>query len=1101
MSKNKKRIAWLLALNMMIPTVAFAAPKSDYEEHWAKASIESAISKGYIAGYGNNVFKPNQDVTRAEFVSIVNGAFGFQEVGETSFKDVSDSDWYAKAIKIGVKQGYISGTSNTHFSPKQTLTREQAAVILSKVSKLSPNEAALESFKDKAQVSSWARGAVGACVEAGIIKGNTDGSFAPKKGLTRAEAVSMIERLLAEKTTEKEETNKDVSVDKPGTVIENKTIGGNLTIEEGVGEGEATLKNVTVKGDVIVKGGGLNSIYLVDATVEGTIIVAKRDGKVKIVATGNTVAKVVQLQSGAILVEQKLTGEGFKRVTIDENYIKGQKIEIIGRIDEVINQADSEVEVIKENKAIKIAKGETKNVETPSSSGGGGGASSGGSSGGSSSGGSSSGGSSGGGSSTQEEDAEVLRLGELHFSEITTPAALVTTSSVVVVMKEDLFIKAKEGKAALKLRGLSDEQKKEDFLKENTLLTEEQRKQISEGRYLDAFLKVEGLKDVVYDYSDFMSKGEIKILIHETVEEDKNYSIIFDAGEFLQAKENKKVKRQVLEFDRRPKAPTPTPEANEPHLRRKDGTVVQKLTLLVDDRVELTSYVGDKVARDLEIKVEGDCCAWTHRGGKGVIQALKEGEGSLLLIGEVKVKIPVSVVSKEALAGTPKFLEGYPKITIGKENNRYYEEKQLEIRIKTDIPAQIYIVEGWDDEYSIREEVLRGYRPGGISGSKYYGETNPGEELVIPTHTSLRYASSSDVFSIVATAKGDKSKATEVQRIAFENTEKHYIDENAPWLRGVFLNQSKDRIVLTFDEALDEKSVPKSEEFEIAGSSVKEVKILNKWRERKNGEKRSVSTAVVLELNSPLSTHTEVVYKGTSLQDMSDNHNKAKEFRKRTEDAKPRVLIEGRNESGRGVISFDKPVNLFWNEPDLNGWKFDHFYHNQGIYTFDNENAGERFRYSAQKQGKVDLNEVMTVTELYDAALDYVENIDIPLTTVTGSAKVVAQAKSYGGLKLKFDRVLYDDDVLGDSFQLSLDGEKVDSFFIDTDTIRWSRNDKERAKEIRFRLISDYFKYHEKTIENSASIELSYKANSELDIGSIKDFVGNIVEAFSVTIP
>ena len=103
--------------------------------------------------------------------------------------------------------------------------------------------------------------------------------------MTRAEAVVTLDRVRrsAQKTV----------IEQAGTTLENKAIPGDLVIAESVGEGNVTLKNVTVLGSVIVKGGGANSIYFDGVRVGGTVRLQKVNVHLRL--TGNTALDRVEI--------------------------------------------------------------------------------------------------------------------------------------------------------------------------------------------------------------------------------------------------------------------------------------------------------------------------------------------------------------------------------------------------------------------------------------------------------------------------------------------------------------------------------------------------------------------------------------------------------------------------------------------------------------------------------------------------------------------------------------------------------------------------------------------------------------------------------------
>ncbi len=97
------------------------------------------------------------------------------------------------------------------------------------------------------------------------------------------------------KTENVVEENKDVVVTKDDTVIEDQTIEGNLIIDKAVGDGEVYIKNTTVKGDIIVQGGGDNSIYLTNVITEGKISIEKKD--VRLALEGKTTVNNIEVKA------------------------------------------------------------------------------------------------------------------------------------------------------------------------------------------------------------------------------------------------------------------------------------------------------------------------------------------------------------------------------------------------------------------------------------------------------------------------------------------------------------------------------------------------------------------------------------------------------------------------------------------------------------------------------------------------------------------------------------------------------------------------------------------------------------------------------------
>ena len=92
----------LAAALAFAPAQAFAAPATDISGHWAEKVITQWQEKGLISGYEDGTFKPDNSVTRAEFVIMLNKALGFTQKGNVTFSDVSANAWYYDAVAIAV---------------------------------------------------------------------------------------------------------------------------------------------------------------------------------------------------------------------------------------------------------------------------------------------------------------------------------------------------------------------------------------------------------------------------------------------------------------------------------------------------------------------------------------------------------------------------------------------------------------------------------------------------------------------------------------------------------------------------------------------------------------------------------------------------------------------------------------------------------------------------------------------------------------------------------------------------------------------------------------------------------------------------------------
>ncbi|MFQ9309111.1 MAG: IdeS/Mac family cysteine endopeptidase [Paraclostridium sordellii] len=212
---HKKLISSLLLGSiLMTPIYVQANPKlSDISGHWAKKEINQFISSGYVNGYEDNTFRPDNSITRAEFVKLVNKYFGFNNREDINFSDINTNDWYYNDICIASKAGYINGYEDKTFRPNKTITREEVSKILISIKNKQDNVYdKLNKYPDKNKVSNWAKPYVEGAIEQGYLKGNDLGFLNPTNNITRAESITILSRVSKEKPEIKDETKNEPPV-------------------------------------------------------------------------------------------------------------------------------------------------------------------------------------------------------------------------------------------------------------------------------------------------------------------------------------------------------------------------------------------------------------------------------------------------------------------------------------------------------------------------------------------------------------------------------------------------------------------------------------------------------------------------------------------------------------------------------------------------------------------------------------------------------------------------------------------------------------------------------------------------------------------------
>ncbi|MDD4237581.1 MAG: S-layer homology domain-containing protein [Desulfotomaculaceae bacterium] len=167
----------------------------DITSHWARGYIEELVSKKIIAGYPDGTFQPEQAVTRAEFIKLACIGLNLSDSKTTyNFADVGDAHWAVTYISAAAKAGLIKG-DGLNFNPDNEITRAEVAVIIARALKLSQANQDI-SFTDWQDLPDWAASEIFAVKSAGIITGYEDNSYRPFNSTTRAEAATMLCKIL-----------------------------------------------------------------------------------------------------------------------------------------------------------------------------------------------------------------------------------------------------------------------------------------------------------------------------------------------------------------------------------------------------------------------------------------------------------------------------------------------------------------------------------------------------------------------------------------------------------------------------------------------------------------------------------------------------------------------------------------------------------------------------------------------------------------------------------------------------------------------------------------------------------------------------------------
>ena len=188
--------------------VIFVKPKivyqsvnfSDVENHWAKESVECLAQMGILRGVGNDDFFPDGKVTRAEFITMIARTFEMgTDTKKSVFSDVDALDWYGESVLAAFEAGIISEADR--FRPNEPITREEMTKIVTNTMFIYLYEpknliSYQNEFSDSGDISDWAVTPIAVAATLGIVRGNEQKCFLPKENTTRAEAATVLYRMM-----------------------------------------------------------------------------------------------------------------------------------------------------------------------------------------------------------------------------------------------------------------------------------------------------------------------------------------------------------------------------------------------------------------------------------------------------------------------------------------------------------------------------------------------------------------------------------------------------------------------------------------------------------------------------------------------------------------------------------------------------------------------------------------------------------------------------------------------------------------------------------------------------------------------------------------
>lgn len=268
----KKISIFVISILMTIGISSISFAYSDTSEHWAREAIDDMSDKKIVNGYSDGTFKPNNEMTRAEFIAVVNRMLGLKNESSRYIPDISRQDWYYADVRKAVEAGILKGDDAGYIRPNDTITREEAVVVLARAFKIADAVGIDISYSDRSEISDWAKTNVYTFVRYGYLNGYDDNIIRPKSPITRAEALTIIKRIIPNILTEN---------------IYKGIIQGNTLLYEN----NIVLNQVVIRGNLIIKEDIIDTLKINNVEVKGNLIIQKQNKNISKIIVGGKIVE------------------------------------------------------------------------------------------------------------------------------------------------------------------------------------------------------------------------------------------------------------------------------------------------------------------------------------------------------------------------------------------------------------------------------------------------------------------------------------------------------------------------------------------------------------------------------------------------------------------------------------------------------------------------------------------------------------------------------------------------------------------------------------------------------------------------------------------
>jgi len=317
--------------------VSAAATFPDVTTHWATKQIEYMAGKKILNGFEDGTFRPDEPVTRAQFIKMLNETFGLTARTSINYSDVKEGDWFYDYVVEAEAQGYLLNYG-TSLNPNGQLSRQEAATLIARYLDLDPaNKAPSSTYPDYSSIKTAYRDYVLMATAEGLFNGyGEDGTFRPDAILTRSQALAVLYRAAGSIYTtsrsglEADANDKNAVITNSGVTISNAKVDGRLLISEGVSGDTVTLSGCTAD-ELIYR--GTASLVLSDCDIEKLTVDSSVNGFTASVSLlSNSEIKETVLETAAEISLASRTK--LDTLTVNEN-AKNSSVSGSGTLNEV----------------------------------------------------------------------------------------------------------------------------------------------------------------------------------------------------------------------------------------------------------------------------------------------------------------------------------------------------------------------------------------------------------------------------------------------------------------------------------------------------------------------------------------------------------------------------------------------------------------------------------------------------------------------------------------------------------------------------------------------------------------------------------------------